>query len=109
MKSFSLLGAQLLWMGRGLSNSGPCNTLAWSAYGGGAQQFIAGRRGPAEFCTLFESQLFYYVQHMRIPRWSINPTNQKQGLTPLAIPLVYLQHASVINSPKASQRAGYIA
>jgi hypothetical protein len=47
-----------------------------------------------------------YVQHMRILGRSTNSTNQKQGLTLLAVPLVYLQYVSVINSLKVSQRAG---
>jgi len=50
-----------------------------------------------------------YVQHLHILGRSTNSTNQKQGLTPLAIPFVYLQYAIEINSSKASQRAGHIA
>jgi len=107
MNSLDLMWAQLLGTVKGLPDSGRCTSLA------GAKCVVVVRisstpldAGLPRTAPLLNLGFIDYVQHMRIMGRSTNSTNQKQGLTLLAIPLVSLQYVSVINSLKVSQRAG---
>ena len=106
MKSIDLMWAQLLGTGKGLSVLDAVMRLLGLRVVVVRSSSTPPDAGLTRTAPLLNLGFIDYVQHIRIMERSTNSTNQKQGLTLLAIPLVYLQYVNVINSLKVSQRAG---